>query len=118
MLLNMLHTRLADRLRKQPYGRINLDKLRLGDRVGMRVTHEGILEFFVNGAYQGSAATGIYQRGYDVYAVVDHYGPCVATKITRATICVDIRLQDICLRQIATNPNSKTAIKQLPLPVR
>jgi neuralized-like protein 4 len=112
-----LHNRLTDCFTEQHYGLVNLDELRAGDRLGMRVTHDGILEFFVNGAYQGIAAEGIYQRGYDIYAVVDHYANCKATKITRAAICVDIRLQDVCLRQIAAWLSSKTAIKRLPLPV-
>ena len=111
-----LHNGLYDRsFRAQPYGLVNLDKLRTGDRVGMRVTHEGILEFFVNGASQGVAAGDMHQRGYDLYVVVDHYGACMATKITRAAICVpNIQLQDLCLRQIV---NSQMAINQLPLPV-
>ena len=79
-----LHNRLTDCFTEAPYGVVNLDELRAGDRVGMRVTHEGILEFFVNGQHQGVAAHRIYQRGYDVYAVVDHYANCKATRITRA----------------------------------
>ena len=79
-----LHNRLTDCFTEQLYGLVNLDELRAGDRLGMRVTRDGTLEFFVNGAYQGIAAEGIYQRGYDIYVVVDHYANCKATKITRA----------------------------------
>ena len=84
-----LHNRLTDCFTEQHYGLVNLDELRAGDRLGMRITLDGVLEFFVNGRYQGIAAERIYQRGYDVYAVVDHYANCKATKITRAGI-VDI----------------------------
>ena len=79
-----LHNRLTDCFTEQHYGLVNLDDLRAGDRLGMRVTHDGVLEFFVNGRHQGVAIEGIYERGYDVYAVVDHYANCKATRITRA----------------------------------
>lgn len=36
---------------------------------------------------------------------------------THTAIYVDIRLQDICMRQIATWLSSERAIKKLPLPV-
>ena len=81
-----LHNRLTDCFTEQHYGLVNLDDLRAGDKLGMRITHEGTLEFFVNGKYQGVAAEKMYQRGYDVYAVVDHYANCKATKITRAGV--------------------------------
>lgn len=79
-----LHNRLTDCFTEQHYGSVNLDELRAGDKLGMRITHDGTLEFFVNGKHQGIAAEKLYQRGYDVYAVVDHYANCKATKITRA----------------------------------
>lgn len=79
-----LHNRLTNCFTEQPYGLVNLDELRAGDRLGMRITYDGTLEFFVNGRYQGIAADRIYQRGYDVYAVVDHYANCKATRITRS----------------------------------
>ena len=82
-----LHNRLTDCFTEQHYGEVNLDELRAGDRLGMRVTLEGNLEFFVNGRYQGVAAEDIYQKGHDVYAVVDHYANCKATKITRSGEC-------------------------------
>ena len=91
-----LHNRLTDCFTEQHYGLVNLDELRAGDRLGMRVTHDGILEFFVNGAYQGIAAEGIYQRGYDIYAVVDHYANCKATKITRAGENTPLTLSVVC----------------------
>lgn len=128
-----VHKRLTDSYVEQCYGIVNLDELRAGDRVGMCITYDGNLELFVNGRHQGIAAEGIYQRGYDVYAVVDHCGNCKATKITRAggtclvihyfpllsspihishtaAISADLRLQDICLRQIASWMNSQRDI--------
>ena len=69
---------------ERQYGRVNLDQLRTGDRVGLRLSHDGALSFFVNGKYQGVAAEGVYQKGYHVYPVVDHYANCKATRITRA----------------------------------
>ena len=44
----------------------------------------GVFTFFVNGKSQGVAAQGVYQEGYDLYAVVDVYGQCTAVRITRA----------------------------------
>ena len=69
---------------KSEYGYVNLDDLREGDCVGLRLSQNGVLEFFVNGESQGIAAKNIYIRSSDVYAVVDHYGKCVATVITKA----------------------------------
>ncbi len=64
--------------------KVNLDDLREGDRVGLRLSHDGMLTFFVNGKSQGVAAENIYDKECDVYAVVDHYANCKATVITRA----------------------------------
>ena len=69
---------------KREYGSIDLDSLREGDRLGLRLSYDGKLTFFVNGESQGLAAQGIYENGYDVYAVVDLYGNCRAIAITRA----------------------------------
>ena len=68
------------------YGCIDLDDLREGDHVGLCLSEDGVLEFTVNGESQGIAAENIYIRDTDVYAVVDHYGQCVATVITKAGI--------------------------------
>ena len=75
---------------KSEYGDVNLDDLREGDCVGLRLSQNGVLEFFVNGESQGIAAKNIYIRSSDVYAVVDHYGKCVATVITKAGECSHI----------------------------
>ena len=69
---------------KSDYGYVDLDDLCEGDCVGLRLSQDGVLEFFVNGESQGIAAKNIYTRNSDVYAVVDHYGNCVATVITKA----------------------------------
>ena len=66
------------------YGSTNLENLREGDCLGLRVSHDGVLTFFVNGKSQGVAAQGVYQDGYDLYSVVDVYGQCKAVRITRA----------------------------------
>ena len=69
---------------RKKYGSANLENLREGDHLGLRVSHDGVLTFFVNGKSQGVAAQGIYQDGYDLYPVVDVYGNCKAVRITRA----------------------------------
>ena len=69
---------------RSDYGYVDLDDLREGDRVGLRLSQDGVLEFSVNGESQGIAARDIYTSDSDVYAVVDHYDQCVATVITKA----------------------------------
>ena len=69
------------------YGYVDLDYLREGDCVGLRLSQDGVLEFTVNGESQGIAAKNIYTRDTDVYAVVDHWACCVATVITKAGEC-------------------------------
>ena len=66
------------------YGYVDLYDLREGDCVGLRLSRDGVLEFTVNGESQGIAAKNIYTRDTDVYAVVDHFGSCIATAITKA----------------------------------
>ena len=72
---------------RSDYGYVDLDDLCEGDCVGLRLSRDGVLEFTVNGESQGIAAKNIYSRDTDVYAVVDHYGHCVATVITKAGEC-------------------------------
>ena len=81
-----LHNRLSEssELAEKPYGMVSLDNLKCGDRLGMQLTSEGQLSFYVNGCYQGLATENVYLSGYNVYAVVDHYGRCKATTITRS----------------------------------
>ncbi|XP_049944445.1 neuralized-like protein 4 [Schistocerca serialis cubense] len=68
------------------YGQ-NLDRLQVGDRVGVMRTEEGTLHFFVNGVDQGSAGAGVPEQ---VYGVIDLYGQAV-----QATI-VDPALEHMC----------------------
>ncbi len=71
---------------KAAYGNVDLYDLRVGDRVGLKLSCDGELEFTVNGQEQGVAAKGVYLSGYEVYAVVDHVGPHEMTRITRAVL--------------------------------
>ena len=80
---NRIHNRIKGYL-QTPYGKENLDNLREGDCVGLRLTSDGVLVFFVNGQSQGVAAENVYEKGYDVYPVVDHFANCKSTAITRA----------------------------------
>lgn len=82
-----IHNRLKSNQNGTPerqYGMKDLDALREGDRLGLRLSHDGKLMFFVNGKSQGVAAEKVYEKGHDVYVVVDHYANCKATVITRA----------------------------------
>ncbi len=70
----------------KPYNRVHLNSLRTGDRVGLRLSFAGDLIFTVNGERQGVAATAVYRTGYDVYAVVEHLGPHLATRVVRSAL--------------------------------
>ncbi|XP_063987913.1 neuralized-like protein 4 [Diachasmimorpha longicaudata] len=61
----------------EQYGQ-NLDRLQVGDRVGVMRKDNGVLHFFVNGADQGAAAVGVPEK---VHGVIDLYG-----QATQATI--------------------------------
>lgn len=121
------------------YGLTNLDDLREGDRVGLRLSHDGVLVFFVNGKSQGIAAENIYDKNCDVYAVVDHYANCKATSITRAgtvvmtlyhfiishsyththtVMRVDFNLQELCLEKLSSWLKNDDKVDRLPLPIR
>ena len=66
----------------------DLNKLCEGDTVGLRINKEGTLSFLFNGACKGVAMYGVYESSnMDVYAVVDHCGKAVSTKIVRASEC-------------------------------
>lgn len=67
-----------------PYGERTLDDLREGDRLGMQISPQGTLEYFLNGKPQGVVVTNLHKPGHDLYIVVDHYANCKSTKITRA----------------------------------
>ena len=72
------------------YGYVDLNDLCEGDCVGLCLSQDGVLEFTVNGESQGTAATNVYVRNTDIYAVVDHWGRCFATVITKAGECCHI----------------------------
>ena len=55
-----------------------------GDRFGLRLSEDGVLELTVNGEGQGVAAENVYSRDTDVYVVVHHYFNSAATVITKA----------------------------------
>ncbi|CAK9826969.1 Neuralized-like protein 4 [Anthophora retusa] len=57
----------------------SLEWLRVGDKIGMKRTHEGNLKFYINGEDMGVAASDIPEM---VYAVVDLFGSTVAVHIT------------------------------------
>ena len=69
---------------ERDYGYVDLNDLREGDCVGLRLSEDGVLEFTVNGESQDVAEKDIYNRYTDVYAFVDHYGNCVATVIKKS----------------------------------
>ena len=72
-------------LQKSSYGSMSLDNLKQGDRVGFHISEGGDLSYSVNGDNQGVAMRGVYEQGWNVYIVVDHYGNCTATRITKAS---------------------------------
>ena len=81
-------SRLHDRIKQMaelPYGHKTLDELREKDRLGFQITSDGVMSFFLNGVHQGEAVHDVYAPGWDVYAVVDHYGNSKSTRITRAS---------------------------------
>ncbi len=81
-----IHNRLqtGQTVREKQYGTRNLDSLREGDRIGLRLKYDGSLVFFVNGKDQGLAAENVYEKGHDIYPMVDHYANCKSTMITRS----------------------------------
>ena len=79
--------KIHDKLQKfeeKKFGLTKLDDLREGDRLGLQILANGTLSFYVNGEFQGVALSGVYKDGYDIYAVVDHYGNAIATAISKA----------------------------------
>ncbi|XP_011877587.1 PREDICTED: neuralized-like protein 4 isoform X2 [Vollenhovia emeryi] len=57
----------------------SLDWLRVGDKVGVKRTHEGNLKFYVNGEDMGVAASDVPEM---VYAAIELFGSTVAVNIT------------------------------------
>ncbi|OXU27740.1 hypothetical protein TSAR_003159 [Trichomalopsis sarcophagae] len=66
------------------YGQ-NLDRLQVGDRVGVMRKDNSTLHFYVNGSDQGAAASGVPER---VYGVIDLYGQAAqATIVDNSDFC-------------------------------
>lgn len=65
------------------YGQ-NLDRLQVGDRVGVVRKDDGALHFWVNGVDQGVAATNVPER---VYGVIDLYGQAAQASIIDTSEC-------------------------------
>ncbi|KAK3104995.1 hypothetical protein FSP39_014857 [Pinctada imbricata] len=63
------------------YGQ-NLDRLKAGDRVGVRRKVDGTLHFYVNGIDQGAAASNVPSM---VYGVIDLYGQAAEATIVDHT---------------------------------
>ncbi|XP_063932045.1 neuralized-like protein 4 isoform X2 [Zophobas morio] len=61
----------------EQYG-VNLDRLQVGDRVGVVRKENGLLHFFVNGVDQGAAASNVPEK---IYGVIDLYGQAVEASI-------------------------------------
>lgn len=67
----------------EQYGE-NLDRLQVGDRVGVIRKENGILHFLVNGVDQGPAASNIPET---VYGVIDLYGQAAQASIVDNADC-------------------------------
>lgn len=57
----------------------SLDWLRVGDKIGVKRTHDGNLKFYVNGEDMGIAVSDVPEM---VYAVIELFGSTVAVNIT------------------------------------
>lgn len=67
----------------EQYG-VNLDRLQVGDRVGVLRKDNGTLHFLVNGVDQGPAAINVPEN---VYGVIDLYGQAAQATIIDASEC-------------------------------
>lgn len=65
------------------YGQ-NLDRLQVGDRVGVVRKENGTLHFYVNGNDQGSAASNVAEK---VFGVIDLYGQAAQVTIQDTSDC-------------------------------
>jgi len=66
------------------YGNVNLNNLREGNRVGLILDRNGDLSFLVDGQSQGVACRNIFSEDHNFFVVVEHYGRCYWTRITRS----------------------------------
>ncbi|XP_055614454.1 neuralized-like protein 4 [Uranotaenia lowii] len=67
----------------EQYGQ-NLDRLQVGDRVGVVRKDDGTLHFWVNGVDQGPAASNVPEK---VYGVIDLYGQAAQASIVDTSEC-------------------------------
>lgn len=67
----------------EQYGQ-NLDRLQVGDRVGVVRKDDGTLHFWVNGVDQGAAANNVPER---VFGVIDLYGQAAQASIVDTSEC-------------------------------
>ncbi|XP_066158319.1 neuralized-like protein 4 isoform X2 [Euwallacea fornicatus] len=112
---------------QEQYG-VNLDRLQVGDRVGLVRKENGQLHFFVNGVDQGSAANNVPDK---VYGVIDLYGQCVAVSLidmydfaspdtnnsilSNATLYRDLRFHHVHGKNARIINNGLTALRPHPL---
>lgn len=66
------------------YGVVDLSQLRKDDHVGMQLSYNGDLRFFVNGISQGLAAEQVYGEGFEVYCFLELAEGYKSVEITRA----------------------------------
>lgn len=83
-----VYNRLDQSEKKGNYGSMDLDDLCEGDSVGLSLSSSGELTFCVNGQGQGVAAVDVYDKKYDVYAVIDHCWNCYATTVIEAGMII------------------------------
>ena len=53
--------------------------------MGLQLTAQGHLSFFMNGLNQGVAAEGVYQEDWDMFCFVEMTEGCEAIEVTRAS---------------------------------
>ncbi|KAK5646861.1 hypothetical protein RI129_005325 [Pyrocoelia pectoralis] len=111
----------------EQYG-VNLDRLQVGDRVGVVRKESSLLHFFVNGVDQGTAATNVADR---VYGVIDLYGQAVEASIvdifdynspdtlhsslSNTTLYSDLRFHPVHGKNARIINNGQTALRPRPL---
>ncbi|KAF5281234.1 hypothetical protein FQA39_LY05120 [Lamprigera yunnana] len=111
----------------EQYG-VNLDRLQVGDRVGVVRKESGLLHFFVNGVDQGIAASNVAEK---VYGVIDLYGQAVEAAIidrfdynspdtahsslSNTTLYSDLRFHHVHGKNARIINNGQTAARPRPL---
>ncbi|XP_074025291.1 neuralized E3 ubiquitin protein ligase 4 [Leptinotarsa decemlineata] len=111
----------------EQYG-VNLDRLQVGDRVGVLRKENGVLHFFVNGIDQGSAASNVPER---IFGVIDLYGQAVEATIidmydygspdtvnsslSNTTLYSDLRFHHVHGKNARIVNNGLTALRPRPL---